>query len=795
MATATREFSEEYMEILLTLLEAGARTSLQAGHFVSKAVVKDAVKPPHWKPAKASDWKNHVELKDKGGKTLGFLNMASSLVQKLRPRLKESGGIELEGGGELSSEVSSGRMLNSAELEKLGVLAERRYGKAIDLARLKPGDIVTTQDSSGAVHGKARVASVDILPEDSEEYASVKYVDVETGEPISVYSNFFTNLANYSDSGRYVPSAAFSVERPFASLPDREKLLLASGFPLSATLEVSGDNVESKIQVDRHTESMTPHFYRASPLDEGSLVGKVVSFVGRKEGDEELREVMGRVTENLAAGDGPQILAIEDFSHQIERFELDVDASISAYHRDFLGGSEDEDAMRKSVQVFDGLDYEATAAYMNGADLIPVLDERGRLLTPDELRLMGLGEGVADDAYLRVSDEVSVQFDDGEPQAGRVSAVFVNDSLEGRVTAKFRDQFDYPLQDSEGAKSTSVTNVRRHFNALSEKEKLWLAAGIPMVAQTRQGHSEPDLVADVENAEVSFRDAIYDPSVRGKVVSFVGYPMVRQGNERIPSYQAVEVRGLVKEQELKSNGENTLLVEGFDGTVREYSVDRVESVEAGFNDFVRLGEPPFEAYQRPHVLVYEKLDFEQAKAFIEQGSAWAAPDVDFPSREPDAVVAIGGTLYAKTPDMPPASGELNQAVLVDEPEARELLDEAGWQWVNAENPNLVSGKPAYVVNMVETWVPENVDEVVLAGSSALVHEDIAENVAFRASGLGSVSLKNDFVSETLLWQDINGWEKAAESKDVPFTPKDDGAFDPVYDEIEIRSDREDISWR
>lgn len=93
-----REFSEEYMELLLTILEAAARAAVVTGRVVSQQALKQAVKPAGWRPRNQQERESHVAVRGKDGKTIGFVDKNSPLVEELERRADPAGAGRGHGG-------------------------------------------------------------------------------------------------------------------------------------------------------------------------------------------------------------------------------------------------------------------------------------------------------------------------------------------------------------------------------------------------------------------------------------------------------------------------------------------------------------------------------------------------------------------------------------------------------------------------------------------------------------------------------------------------------------------------
>lgn len=86
-----REFSEEYMELMLAILEAAARAAVVTGRVVSQQALKQAVKPAGWRPRNKKERDSHVAVKGKDGRTIGFVDKNSPLVQEIERRPDTAG--------------------------------------------------------------------------------------------------------------------------------------------------------------------------------------------------------------------------------------------------------------------------------------------------------------------------------------------------------------------------------------------------------------------------------------------------------------------------------------------------------------------------------------------------------------------------------------------------------------------------------------------------------------------------------------------------------------------------------
>ena len=114
------------------------------------------------------------------------------------------------------------------------------------------------------------------------------------------------------------------------------------------------------------------------------------------------------------------------------------------------------------------------------------------------------------------------------------------------------------------------------------------------------------------------------------------------------------------------------------------------------------------------------------------------------------------------------------------------MEEAGWQWVDADNPVMVEGKPAYVSGPGEVELVGGVDEVVLA-EGHLVSENGFEGVDVKVAGHGTVGC-----------EEIDAWDAEFMVMAEEGAPMGelDGGFDPVAFEHRpmFEADHEQVSF-
>lgn len=100
---AEPELAEEYLLLLLEILEAAARSAIKMERAVSQKALKKAVKPPEWRAKDEKEKKRHVPLKNKKGRTIGWVDKDSPLVKEVKP--EPGSAIVQERGHELAGEA------------------------------------------------------------------------------------------------------------------------------------------------------------------------------------------------------------------------------------------------------------------------------------------------------------------------------------------------------------------------------------------------------------------------------------------------------------------------------------------------------------------------------------------------------------------------------------------------------------------------------------------------------------------------------------------------------------------
>ncbi|MBF0809267.1 hypothetical protein E4U03_11725 [Rothia nasimurium] len=123
-----REFSEEYMELMLAILEAAARVAVVTGRVVSQQVLKQSVKPAGWRPRNQKERDSHVAVQGKDGKTIGFVDKNSPLVQEIERR------SDTAGAGGVSEAGASTRTQGQAAEKRTEQVETARQGKGATLA-------------------------------------------------------------------------------------------------------------------------------------------------------------------------------------------------------------------------------------------------------------------------------------------------------------------------------------------------------------------------------------------------------------------------------------------------------------------------------------------------------------------------------------------------------------------------------------------------------------------------------------------------------------------------------------
>lgn len=123
-----REFSEEYMELMLAILEAAARAAVVTGRVVSQQALKQALKPARWRPRNQKERDSHVAVRGKDGKTIGFVDKNSPLVQEVERR------SDTAGAGGVSEAGASTRAQGQAAEKRDEQVATARQGKGTFLA-------------------------------------------------------------------------------------------------------------------------------------------------------------------------------------------------------------------------------------------------------------------------------------------------------------------------------------------------------------------------------------------------------------------------------------------------------------------------------------------------------------------------------------------------------------------------------------------------------------------------------------------------------------------------------------
>lgn len=102
---AEPELSEEYFLLLLEILEAAARSALKMERAVSQQVLKKTMKPPEWRAKDEKEKKRHVPIKNKKGRTIGWVDKESPLVKEVKP--EPGSQIDLEKKAKLYAEADS----------------------------------------------------------------------------------------------------------------------------------------------------------------------------------------------------------------------------------------------------------------------------------------------------------------------------------------------------------------------------------------------------------------------------------------------------------------------------------------------------------------------------------------------------------------------------------------------------------------------------------------------------------------------------------------------------------------
>lgn len=105
-----------------------------------------------------------------------------------------------------------------------------------------------------------------------------------------------------------------------------------------------------------------------------------------------------------------------------------------------------------------------------------------------------------------------------------------------------------------------------------------------------------------------------------------------------------------------------------------------------------------------------------------------------------SALVIGGGAFigvnAAARNLPEGSGMSTGQVLT-EAEARAFVADAGWQWVDEQNPLMVEGKPAYVTGPSSIELAGGVDEVIVA-EGHLTSPNGFEDVDVKVAGHGTV---------------------------------------------------------
>lgn len=117
---AEPELSEEYLMLLLEILEVAAQTAIKWERKVSQEVLKKAVKPPEWRAKNEKEKKRHLPIKNKKGRTIGWVDKESPLVKEVKP--EPGSQIDLEKKAELYAEADSKKAERKAALSSALVI-------------------------------------------------------------------------------------------------------------------------------------------------------------------------------------------------------------------------------------------------------------------------------------------------------------------------------------------------------------------------------------------------------------------------------------------------------------------------------------------------------------------------------------------------------------------------------------------------------------------------------------------------------------------------------------------------